>query len=292
MDVRFFQLLPLAVIFAACTSVPEPVAVRQAIPSQPVALAPVGAPAVWPAEAPAIYAQSAILIDAHSGRVLYQKNADIPRPVASTQKLLTALVVARDGDLDQIVQVARADTQVEPTKLGLRTGERYSRRHLLEAMLVKSCNDTAAALARDHSGSVPAFSAEMNQLAAQIGATSSHFANPHGLPASQYSTARDMARIAYRAYRIPALRVIMARPVQPFVFNNGRVRYLENTNKLLKRSSLYTGMKTGYTDAAGRCLVTSASNGWRDLILVQLGSKTRYIFDDAERLIASAYSFR
>lgn len=284
--VQIFRLLPLLFVLAACSTPPEPPPTRSAIPSQPVALTPVGATAVWPANAPTIYAQSAILIDARSGRVLFQKNADIPRQVASTQKLLTALVIARSGNLGQMVRIHPADTQVEPTKLGVRVGEQYTRRQLLEVLLVKSCNDCAAALARDHSGSVEAFAYEMNALARQLGAQSSHFVNPHGLPASQYSTARDMARIAYRAYQEPVLRTIMAKPSVSFVFNSGRVKTLTSTNELLKRSPIYNGMKTGFTNAAGRCLVTSASNGWRELILVQLGSKTRYIFNDAERVIA------
>lgn len=282
---RFLKTLPI-LFLAACSSVPEPVPVRTAIPSQPVALTPVGVPAIWPADAPTIFAQSAILIDAQSGRVLYQKNADIQRSVASTQKLLTALVIARAGNLEEIVRIQPADTQVEPTKLGFRSGERYTRRQLLEAMMVKSCNDCAAALARDHSGSSSFFAVEMNSTARLLGANSSHFVNPHGLPASQFSTARDMARIAYRAYRSQVLRPMMVKKTLPFTFNSGRTRVLESTNKLLGRSPLFNGMKTGYTNAAGRCLITSASNGWRELILVQLGSQSKYIFDDAERMIA------
>ena len=94
-----------------------------------------------------------------------------------------------------------------------------------------------------------------------------------------------MARIAFRAYREPVLRRLMASRYYSFVYATGRRKTLENTNKLLKRSQIYNGMKTGYTNAAGRCLISSASSSGREVILVQLGSKTKYIFDDAERVM-------
>jgi D-alanyl-D-alanine carboxypeptidase (penicillin-binding protein 5/6) len=237
-------------------------------------------------EAPAIYADSAIMIDAYTGEVLYQKNADQRRAVASTQKLLTAMILLDSGNLDQQLTVVPSDTRVEPTKLGIRAGERYTRRELLRVLLVKSCNDAASALARDNAGSLSAFAARMNRKAYQLGATSSHFVNPHGLTEpGQFSTARDMARIAFAAYRYPFIRSTVQERFVRFRFNSGRSVTLESTNKLLGRDSSVTGMKTGYTAASGRCLVTSARQGGRSLILVQLGSKTKYIFNDAARLV-------
>jgi D-alanyl-D-alanine carboxypeptidase (penicillin-binding protein 5/6) len=238
-----------------------------------------------PMSAPSIYADSAILIDAATGRTIYEKNANSRRQVASTQKLLTALLIAERGSLDGSITIAPIDTQVEPVKLGLRAGQTYSRRSLLTAMMVKSSNDAAAALGRDHSGSVSGFVQAMNYRAALLGADSSYFANAHGLPAGQFSTARDVARIAFYAYRKPDLRAMMLLPAYTFRFTTGRTTRLEATNKLLTRSPIFNGMKTGYTVAAGRCFVASASYGGRQVILVQLGSRTRYIFDDAERLI-------
>lgn len=250
-----------------------------------VAADPAGAPSVWPSNAPSVYARSAILIDARTGRTLYQKFADTKTQVASTQKLVTALVVIDRGNLLQPVTIQRADTLVEPTKLGVRAGQTYSRMNLLSAMLVKSENDAAAALARDNAGSIPSFAVLMDRKAREVGAYDTHFVNPHGLPAYQYSTARDMAKVAYRAYHEPLLRSIVCRPTYSFTFADGRTRTLENTNKLLKRSTIYNGMKTGFTNAAGRCLISSASANGREVILVQFGSKTSYIFDDAERLM-------
>ena len=251
----------------------------------PIADSPPSAGQVWPSGAPAIYARTAIMIDARSGLTLWQKYADVRTQVASTQKLLTALIVLRRGNLDGRVFVAPQDTYVEPSKLGIRPGQSYTRRTLLSAMMVKSENDAAAALARDCFGNLPAFAFAMNSTAWELGAHNSHFLNPHGLPAYQYSTARDMARIAYRAYREPFLRHLMASRYYTFVYANGRRKTLENTNKLLKRSSMFNGMKTGYTNAAGRCLISSATAGGRAVILVQLGSKTKYIFNDAERMM-------
>lgn len=248
-------------------------------------VAPDAARSLWPADAPSIHAVSAILIDAHTGRTLYHKNADEQRQVASTQKIVTALIVAEQDPLDSAVRVAREDTVVEPTKVGIRAGESYPRRQLLRAMLVHSANDCAAALARSHDGSLGSFAGEMNNLAARCGATRSHFVNPHGLPASQHSTARDMARIAFRAYRNPDLRDAMATKSYCFRYANGRFCNLEPTNKLLLRDPYCNGMKTGFTESAGKCLITSYSKGGRDFILVQLGSHAKYIFDDAERMM-------
>ena len=275
--------LLVSVLFLAGCAAPREV--RRAEPARaPVASAPSDAP-LWPANAPSIYAQSAIMIDARSGDVLFQKNADARRVPASTQKLLSALLVTRRGSLDAPVTIMPEDTRVEPTRLGLRPGERYSRRELLQSLMVKSSNDACAALARDHSGSESAFVESMNRAAWSLGARSSYFVNSHGLPAPQFSTARDIARIAFHAYRDPTLRRMMQTQLYYFRHNNGRVTRLEATNKLLKRSAAYNGMKTGYTDAAGRCFVSSGRLNGREVILVQLGSKTRYIFDDAERIM-------
>ncbi|MGF1656010.1 MAG: D-alanyl-D-alanine carboxypeptidase family protein [Verrucomicrobiales bacterium] len=250
-----------------------------------MALKPSGSGQVWPSGAPPIFAEAAIMIDANSGRTIYEKNADQRRAVASTQKLLTAMMVA-EKPLDARLRVETIDTLVPPSRLGLRPGETYTRRELLSAMMVRSSNDAANTLARNHSGSLETFLREMNQRARYFGAHDSYFANVHGLPARQYSTARDIARIAYHAYRTPELRPFMTLQGYAFRHANGRVTRLEATNKLLERSSAYDGMKTGYTSAAGRCLVSSMNYRGRRVILVQLGSRTRDIFGDAERLMA------
>ncbi len=237
-------------------------------------------------QAPSIRAASYLLIDARTGAHLASSNADQRRAVASTQKLLTALVILDAGGLDRTLTVAATDVQVEPTRLGISPGQRYTRRSLLYAMLVKSGNDVAKALARDNAGSSVAFAQKMNAKMQQLGGTASNFKNPHGLTEpGQYSTARNMARVAMAAYRSSLVRDAVSRRYHKFTFSNGRTTTLENTNKLLGKMSACNGMKTGYTVASGRCLVSSASAGGRDVILVQLGTKTQYIFDDARTLM-------
>src|ERR1700722_1192593 len=269
-------------------SLTPPDGLRTPVESSMVAKAPASLSAlpVYPATAPFTIASSAIMIDAKAGAVLFFKNPDIQRPVASTQKLLTALLIAEHGGLENSVRVAPEDCEVEPTKLGFRPGEIYTKRQLLAAMLVHSCNDAAVCLARNDAGSIASFAGMMNAKAAQLGAASSHFVNPNGLPrAGQFSTARDMVRIAFAAYHNSTLREFMRLPGLIFTYSSGRRRFLEPTNRLVTRSSIFTGMKTGYTEMSGRCLVSSASEGGRDIILVQLGGTHRMLFDDAQRLL-------
>lgn len=235
---------------------------------------------------PSIRAASYLLIDAQNGRHLASKNAETARAVASTQKLVTALVVLDAGNLDKLVTVTAADVKVEPTCLGLRPGEIYTRRHLLYAFLIKSCNDVANVLARDNAGSIPAFAVKMNAKARSLGCSNSNFKNPHGLTVGgQYSTARDMARVAMAAYRHPVIRDAVRRPYYTFRKNSGSTVTLKSTNNLLGSMPECNGMKTGYTVASGRCLISTASYRGRDVILVQLGTQTKYIWDDGRLLM-------
>lgn len=239
------------------------------------------------APAPQITAKSAILVDANTGKVLYSKNDEAKRPVASTQKLLTALIVAEAGNLDKKVEIEATDTNCEPTKIYVKPGQSYTRLQLLNALLVKSGNDVARTLARDNAGSVSAFADKMTQRVRSLGGTSSNFENPNGLPAQgQYSTARDMARVARMAYRNPTLREIMRTKNYNFRFNSGNVVPLRNTNRVLRTYSFCNGMKTGYTDLAGHCLISSGSYNGRDVIAVVLGSTKARIADESARLLA------
>ncbi len=235
---------------------------------------------------PEIHGKSAIVVDVRSGRVLFHKNSREPRAVASTQKLLTALLVAEAGNLWETVTIAPEDTSAAPTKLYLKAGQTYSRYDLLQALLLRSANDVALALARDNAGSVEAFMEKMNRRARAMGATSSRFRNPNGLPAEdQFSTARDVAIIARNAYANPDIRKIVGTTRAEFRFNDGRVRELVNTNRVLHQASFCNGMKTGYTNAAGHCLVASGQENGRDVITVVLGSNKANVWNDSRRLL-------
>ena len=227
-----------------------------------------------------------IVVDAHSGQVLYEKNADQQRAVGSTQKLLTALIVAERGSLERQVRVEQVDTLAEPVKLNIKPGDVYQRIDLLRALLVKSPNDVARCLARDSGGSVEAFAEVMNQKARELGAVHSHFLNPNGLPMTgQYSSARDLSFIARAAYANSMIRSIVCLPQLVFRYANGRTRELENTNKVLKRLSYCNGMKTGYTEAAGHCLICSGARPGRDVIVVVLGDSKAGVWSDASALL-------
>jgi serine-type D-Ala-D-Ala carboxypeptidase (penicillin-binding protein 5/6) len=242
-----------------------------------------------PGSVPKIGASSVIVVDVHSGQVLFEKNPDQIRAPASTTKLLTGLIVAESGYLDRPVVVAQTDTLAEPVKLNIKPGDTYTRIDLLRALLVKSPNDVARCLARDNAGSIEDFAQRMNQRAAAIGATHSHWVNPNGLPdARQYSTARDLAMIARVAYANPTIRSIVCLPQLMFRYANGRTRELENTNKLLKRLPYCNGMKTGYTEAAGKCLIASGSRPGKDIIVVVLGDSHSGVWRDAGNLLAWA----
>ena len=236
---------------------------------------------------PKTSAASVIVLDANNGKILYEKNPDQIRPAASTQKLLTALIVAESGFLDRQVTVQSVDTMCDPVKLNIKTGDTYQRIDLLRALLVKSPNDVARCLARDNAGSVGAFAEVMNRRAQQLGAVHSHFVNPNGLPIpGQYSSARDLSLIARAAYANPTIRSIVCLPQLVFRYANGRTRELENTNKLLRRLPYCNGMKTGYTDAAGKCLIASGTLAGKDVIVVVLGDSSSRVWRDASALLS------
>ncbi len=278
-----------AMLVTSCGGNPPPRPNRSGSPIPQVAIPaqePGRATNIPPTAPPPIVAQSAIVVDVASGRVLYAKNADIPRAVASTQKIITALCVIDGGNIDQNVTITASDSACEPTKLGLKPGEVYTRRQLLKVLMVKSANDVARSLARDVAGDVDSFSAMMNRKCASLGMRNSNFRNPHGLTEpGQYSTARDMAIATRYAYRSPLLRSYAATKNFTFVFNNGTTRLLENTNKVLKTLPYCNGFKTGTTDASGRCLVATGSLDGRAVIVVVLKSNTPNIWKDATKLL-------
>jgi D-alanyl-D-alanine carboxypeptidase (penicillin-binding protein 5/6) len=226
------------------------------------------------------------LIDAMTGKTLYEKSADLRLPVASTQKLLTALEVIDEGALDEEVTVSLMDAMEPPSKVGLIPGTRHKRIDLLGSMLVASANDAASTLASNGKGSRETFLRKMNDLASRLGARSSHFMNSHGLDEpGQYSTARDSAIIAYHAYRSPLIRHFAAQQFWSFPYGDGEMMLLENTNDLLWNWPPYfNGLKGGFTFSGGKCLVASAKHNGSEIIIVLLGSTQERIFRDAKQL--------
>ena len=285
----------LSLILSLCLAGPSALAAtkkpaKRTTPAPAVAK-PAPAPQTFPLDpefdgVPEVNAGSAIVVDAETGQVLHQVNADQRRPVASTQKLFTALLVAEAGNLDERVRVEASDTWAEPSKLYIKPGNVHTRRAFMNILLVHSMNDVARALARDNAGSVERFAEKMNARAAQLGMRNSHFVNPNGLPAAgQFSTARDMARVAMVAYRNRTIREMVCQKAVLWRYNDGRTRVFETTNKVLKAYPFCNGMKTGYTEAAGRCLISSATRGGRHIIVVVLGDG-RDITTDSYRLLA------
>jgi D-alanyl-D-alanine carboxypeptidase (penicillin-binding protein 5/6) len=295
---RAAAMIFTAALVTSCGGKPPPRLTQWDDSSKPPATRNTPSPATSPAPAPSLAAvipatpppkivgESAIVIDVVSGRVLYAKNADTPRPVASTQKIITALCILDAGDIDKPVTISASDGACEPTKLDLKPGEIYSRRELLKVLMVKSANDVARALARDVGGDQESFAALMNQKSTSIGMRNSNFLNPNGLPLrGQHSTARDMAIAARAAYHSPLIRSYTATRAFTFRFNDGHTRELENTNRLLKTVPYCDGLKTGTTNDAGRCLVSSGSLNGRSVIAVVLKSNTPNIWSDSAKLL-------
>jgi D-alanyl-D-alanine carboxypeptidase (penicillin-binding protein 5/6) len=287
--VRFAALALTAALITSCGGNPPQPLPPKAVQTSEQGSSALRVAAIPPTPPPPIAGESAIVIDVVSGRVLYAKNADTPRAVASTQKIITALCVLDAGNIDKPVTIDASDENCEPTKLGVKPGEVYPRRELLKVLMVKSANDIARCLARDVGGSQESFAALMNQKAASLGMRNSNFINPNGLPMpGQYSTARDMAIAARAVYRSPLIRSYTATKSFTFTFNDGHTREIENTNHLLKTVPYCDGLKTGTTNAAGRCLVSSGSLNGRSVIVVVLKSTTPNIWKDSTKLLAWA----
>ncbi len=248
-----------------------------------------GAPAVQGAAAGAgqlpIAAKGAMVIDALTGDALFEKNPDQVFYPASTTKILTALVVIEGGDLDHEVTVDVADTKVEPSSLGIRTGEKFTRRQMLFGMMLKSANDVACALARDNAGSIEAFADKMNRRARELGAVSSHFANPNGLHnIDHFTTPHDLSLIARAAMEQPFFRKLVSTEDYLWITTHG-VFALKNHNKLLWRYPGCTGLKTGYTIPAQQVLVSSALRDGREVISVVMHTNHPGIWDDSTLLL-------
>lgn len=222
---------------------------------------------------PGVSAQASIVIEQTSGRVLYQKNAQTKLPMASTTKIMTALVALEEGNPNDIIKVSSSAAGVEGSSMYLEAGETMTLKELLYGLMLSSGNDAAVAIA-EYFGGIDAFVTMMNQKAAELGANHTQFANPNGLPNdAHYSTAEDMARITSHALTNPAFSEIVATKTYR-IEGEGKSypRVLSNHNKLLRMYEGCIGVKTGFTKAAGRCLVSAAKRNKMTLICVTLNA--------------------
>jgi len=235
-------------------------------------------------------AQGATVIDALTGVPIFEKNAGGRFYPASSTKILTALLVIEAGNLDRVVVIAPEDTRVQPSAIEFKPGEQYTRRELLYALMLKSANDVAQALARDNAGSIEAFAIKMTRRAHELGATSSHFMNPHGLHHPEhYTTPHDLASIARAAMEQPMFRQIVATQTHFWTCPEGVVE-LRNHNKLLWLFAGCTGLKTGYTVPAQQVLVSSALRNNREVISVVMHTNKPGIWEDSKQLLTYGFS--
>ncbi len=230
-------------------------------------------------------ATAAVLVDATTGQVLYDRNASLAWPPASTTKIMTALVAIEHASPDTPITISSTAAHFrDGSVVGLPANARVPLRDLLYGLLLPSGNDAALAIAEGTAGSVPAFVTLMNERAWQLGATQTHFTSPHGLyDREHYSTAYDLALIARVAMQNPAFREIVHTRSWVFSVPGRSPRRLFNHNRLLSRYPGADGVKTGYVHQSGQTLVASATHeGWR-LIAVVL--RSRDLYGDASRLL-------
>ncbi|MDW7675870.1 MAG: D-alanyl-D-alanine carboxypeptidase family protein [Bacillota bacterium] len=225
-----------------------------------------------------IDSKAAILIDQTTGRILFEKNSKERLPIASTTKIMTSILAMELVPLQEKAIISKHTAEVGEASIDLIEGETITLLNLLLGTMIKSGNDAAVAIAELVAGSEAEFANMMNKKALLIGAYNTHFVNPNGLPAdNHYSTAYDLALIANYAMKNSLFRDIVSIKSATIPYGNYQWnRYLKNTNKLLREYPYATGIKTGTTNAAGPCLVASATKNNTKLIAVVLNSRDRF----------------
>lgn len=233
---------------------------------------PLGIPCF--ADSLSVSAKSAILMDASTGQVLYQKDAFIRLPMASTTKIMTAVVALENADLEKEIEVSPKATGIEGSSIYLYPNEKITMESLLYALLLESANDAATAIAIAVAGSPEAFAQKMNEKAEEIGLKNTHFENPHGLDGKEhYTTAYDLAKLSAYALLHPQFAKICSTYKKNISLNGDEgVRALVNHNKMLHLYKGAIGVKTGFTKKSGRCLVSAAERDGLRLIAVTLNA--------------------
>jgi D-alanyl-D-alanine carboxypeptidase (penicillin-binding protein 5/6) len=224
-----------------------------------------------------------IVMELSTSTILHQKNAQAKLPMASTTKIMTALIIIEDCDLDEEITVPDEAVGVEGSSIYLKHGEVISVRDLLYGLMLRSGNDSAAALAIHHSKNINNFVAKMNERAKELGLTDTQFTNPSGLPDNEhYTTAKDLCTLACSAMKNPTFKQIVGTKNY-----TGKYRSFVNKNKILNSVEGANGVKTGYTVKAGRCLVSSAERDNMSVVCVVLNCPDMY--ERSKELIDSAY---
>lgn len=233
-----------------------------------------------------ISSPSAIVIDALSGRVLYEKDGYSERKIASLTKIVTAIVTIENVKLDEVVTIKTGSGSIGGSTIGMKKGDEISVRALMYGMLMESGNDCAYALAEYVGGSIENFGIMMTEKAKSIGAKDSSFKNPHGLDTEgHYSTAYDMAIITRYALNNKVINEIVGTNSINIKFGK-TTKTFSNTNRLLRTYAKADGVKTGFTNGANRCLIASGTEGELRVIAVILGAETTDIrFNDAKTLL-------
>lgn len=235
-------------------------------------------------------AKSCVVMEANSGRVLYAKNENQPLPEASTTKIMTALVVAENADVDSIVEIPRQAQGVEGSSIYLRAGEHLTVKELLYGLMLQSGNDCAVALALHVGGSIQGFADLMNEKARQLGCINTNFANPHGLPNdNHYTSAYDLGLISCAAMNNEIVKEIVSTK-KISISNEGYDynRIILNKNKILNKFEGANGVKTGFTKKAGRCFVGAAERDGMQLIVVLLNCGP--MFEDSMALMENFFN--
>ena len=243
------------------------------------------------ASSPRLTARAAIIMDATSGEVIWDRNGSQPLPPASTTKIMTAILAIESGRLDESVRVSELAAETAPSKINLKPGQRLRLRSLLYALLLNSANDAAGVMAEGLAGSEEDFADLMNAKAREIGATTAHFVNPHGLTApGHHASARDLALIFRYGLRLPTFREVLETRSTEVAVESPSIHWisLHSHNRLLSGYTYPVIGKTGYTRPARRCFVGAASQDDRELIIAILGATD--LWGDARRLFAYGFS--
>ena len=237
-------------------------------------------------------AKAMAVMEVSSKRILYSKNMEERLPMASTTKIITAIVAIENNyDLDRLVEITTDGVGIEGTSIYLRAGEKLTIRELLYGLMLRSGNDAAVAIAKATSGSVDAFVQKCNEFVKIIGAENTHLVNPHGLPDDgHFTTAKDLAIISAYALQNSEFAKIVSSTEKRIenVLNSAKNRVLKNKNKLLLNMEGATGVKTGYTKKAGRCFVGSAKRNGMELVCVLLDCSP--MFEECQNLLEKGFS--